>query len=98
MANDILDVTRIESQTLKLRKERFNLNDVLSHVVNDYKNEINKNNAQISISYEPAIEPGNAGPLILADKERVIQVVSNLINNAIKFTTQGTISVSAKII
>lgn len=98
LANDILDVTRIESQTLKLRKERFNLNDVLSHVVNDYKNEINKNNPQISISYDPAIEPGNGRPLIMADKERVIQVVSNLINNAIKFTTQGTISVSAKII
>ena len=98
LANDILDVTRIESKTLKLRKERFNLNDVLSHVVDDYKNEINKNNPQISISYEPAIEPGNGGPLIVADKERVIQVVSNLINNAIKFTTQGTISVSAKII
>jgi signal transduction histidine kinase len=98
LANDILDVTRIESKTLKLRKERFNLNDALSHVVNDYKNEINKNNSQISISYEPAIEPGNRWPLIVADKERVIQVVSNLINNAIKFTTQGTISVSAKII
>ena len=98
LANDILDVTRIESKTLKLRKERFNLNEALSHVVNDYKNEINKNNPQISISYEPAIEPGNGGPLIVADKERVIQVVSNLINNAIKFTTQGTISVSAKII
>ena len=98
LANDILDVTRIESKTLKLRKERFNLNEALSHVVNDYKNEINKNNPQISISYEPAIEPGNRWPLIVADKERVIQVVSNLINNAIKFTTQGTISVLAKII
>jgi signal transduction histidine kinase len=98
LANDILDVTRIESKTLKLRKERFNLNEALSHVVNDYKNEINKNNPQISISYEPAVEPGNGGPLIVADKERVIQVVSNLINNAIKFTTQGTISVTAKII
>ena len=98
LANDILDVTRIESKTLNLRKERFNLNEALSHVVNDYKNEINKNNPQISISYEPAIEPGNGWPLIVADKERVIQVVSNLINNAIKFTTQGTISVSAKII
>ena len=98
LANDILDVTRIESKTLNLRKERFNLNEALSHVVNDYKNEIKKNNPQISISYEPAIEPGNGWPLIVADKERVIQVVSNLINNAIKFTTQGTISVSAKII
>jgi signal transduction histidine kinase len=98
LANDILDVTRIESNTLKLRKERFNLNDVLSHLVNDYRNEINKNNPQISIIYEPAMEPGNGGPLIVADKERVIQVVSNLINNAIKFTTQGRIFVSAKII
>ena len=96
LANDILDVTRIESKTLNLRKERFNLNEALSHVVNDYKNEINKNNPQISISYEPAIEPGNRWPLIVADKERVIQVVSNLINNAIKFTTQGTISVSSQ--
>jgi signal transduction histidine kinase len=89
LANDILDVTRIESQTLKLNKQRFNLNEVLSYIVNDFKNEIRKNNSPVNIYYEPAQELINV-PSIEADRERVIQVISNLISNAIKFTQRGT--------
>ena len=97
LANDILDVTRIESQTLKLNKQRFNLNEVLSYIVNDFKNEISKINSPVSIYYKPAQELINE-PSIKADRERVTQVISNLISNAIKFTQRGTISVSAKLL
>ncbi|MGI0001776.1 MAG: sensor histidine kinase [Nitrososphaeraceae archaeon] len=97
LANDILDVTRIESQTLKLNKQRFNLNEVLSYVVSDFKNEIRKNNSPVNIYYEAAQEL-TIGPFIEADRERVTQVISNLISNAIKFTQRGTISVSAKVL
>ncbi|MGA7542034.1 MAG: HAMP domain-containing sensor histidine kinase, partial [Nitrososphaeraceae archaeon] len=97
LANDILDVTRIESQTLKLNKQRFNLNEVLSYIVNDFKNEISKINSPVKIYYKPAQELINE-PSIKADRERVTQVISNLISNAIKFTQRGTISVSAKLL
>jgi signal transduction histidine kinase len=97
LANDILDVTRIESQTLKLNKQRFNLNEVLSSIVNDFKNEIRKNNSPVNIYYASAQELTNV-PSIEADRERVTQVISNLISNAIKFTQRGTISVFAKVL
>jgi signal transduction histidine kinase len=97
LANHILDVTRIESQTLKLNKQKFDLDEVLSYVVADFKNEIRKDNSEVNIYYEPAQEL-TTGLTIEADRERVIQVISNLISNAIKFTQQGTISVSAKVL
>ena len=40
--NDILDVTKIESQTLRVRKERFKLNDLVSNVVQDYRRQLEK--------------------------------------------------------
>jgi signal transduction histidine kinase len=97
LANHILDVTRIESQTLKLNKQKFDLDEVLSYVVADFKNEIRKNNSAVNIYYEPTQEL-TTGLTIEADRERVIQVISNLIGNAIKFTQQGSISVSTRVL
>jgi two-component system, OmpR family, sensor histidine kinase VicK len=96
LTEDILDVTRIESQSLSLKEEQFNLNDVITNVINDIltsadnaslKNE--RNSLPIKIEY---YDPQNI--IIQADKGRIIQVISNLLSNALKFTKQGTISVS----
>jgi two-component system, OmpR family, sensor histidine kinase VicK len=97
LTNDILDITRIESQTLRLNKEQFNLNDVLLHIVNDYKNQAVKNRSPVTISYEPGQELSNGEQVVVADKERITQVISNLLDNAVKFTQAGTISVSAEV-
>jgi signal transduction histidine kinase len=91
LSEDILDVTRIESNTLKLRKERLNLDDIILNVVEDYRKQIKNDN--VKLIYEPA----NSVTLIEADRRRLIQVISNLLNNAIKFTKEGTITVSATI-
>jgi signal transduction histidine kinase len=89
LTNDILDVTRIESQTLKLNKEQFNLADLISSVVEDFKNDIQKKGSDIKLFYEPKDH------LILeADKVRLTQVISNLLSNAIKFTNQGSGTIS----
>ena len=53
LTNDILDVTRIETQTLKLNIERFNLNKLISDVVEDQRNQIEKTNKDIAILHEP---------------------------------------------
>jgi signal transduction histidine kinase len=97
LAEDILDITRIESQSLKLNKERFNLNELISNVVQDHRNHIEKDNDyddnknNISLLYESK----NDIFFVEADRYRLTQVVSNLLDNAIKFTKEGgTVSVT----
>ena len=93
LASDILDVAKIESQSLKLNKERFNLKAVLSAAVQDLGDHIAKN-----IGNDPSLEVlYNANDIIVsADKERITQVISNLLSNALKFTEEGYISISAE--
>jgi signal transduction histidine kinase len=91
LTEDILDVTRIESHTLKLRKERFNLNDAILNVVKDYRTQIADDNVKVMY------ESGNNNILVEADRRRLTQVISNLLNNANKFTKEGTITVTTTI-
>jgi signal transduction histidine kinase len=96
LAEDILDITRIESRSLDLKKERFNLNDLILNVVQDYRNLLEKdnnnddnnndNNNNITLLYEFK----NDGIFFVeADRYRLTQVISNLLNNAIKFIKEG---------
>jgi len=91
LSNDILDVTRIESHSLQLIKERFNVNDVILDVIADMKRHILSNKVKLFL-YKPKQEI-----FVEGDKERIIRVISNLLNNAIKFTEEGTISVSTEV-
>jgi signal transduction histidine kinase len=89
LTEDILDVTRIESDTLKLRKEKFNLNDVILNVVDDCRKQVVNGNVKLMFDL------GNSVTLVEADKRRLTQVISNLLNNAIKFTKEGNVTVSS---
>ena len=89
LTNDILDVTRIESQTLKLNKNKFNLAELISTVVADFKNDIQKNSVNVKLLYE-----SEDSFVVEADKIRITQVISNLLSNAIKFTKEGSISIN----
>jgi signal transduction histidine kinase len=93
LTQDILDVTKIETRSLKLNKERFNLNDLISSIVEEYKNELKKDNGNIRLLYTPIRHSVN----IEADKSKITQVLSNLIDNAVKFIEkeeEGTISIN----
>ena len=84
LTEDILDVTRIESHSLRLKKEEFNLNDVIVNCINDVTI---KNGKNIKLLYEPK------DIIVEGDKGRISQVISNLLSNALKFTTGGSISI-----
>jgi signal transduction histidine kinase len=85
LINNILDVTTIESQSLHLNKEKFDLDYVISNLVEEYCNQIKKTKRHIKLIYGNR----NNSIIIESDKERIIQVISNLIDNAIKFTKDG---------
>jgi two-component system, OmpR family, sensor histidine kinase VicK len=88
LTEDILDVTRIESQILQIRKERFNLNDLILSIVEHYRKQIANSNVKV------IYESGNGITLVEADRQRMIQVISNLLDNALKFTQEGTVTVT----
>lgn len=94
LAADILDVTRIEGKSLQLNKERFSIDEILSQIVKETRRLIEKDpmrNGKVYIEYESINIEVNA------DKSRLTQVISNLVSNAIKFTQEGTISITCKI-
>src|SRR5919197_1895067 len=93
LSEDILDVTRIESQTLNLKPEIIDLSEMISNTIKDTKDQI-KINYNTKLCFEPAAE--DTSIFVEADKGRLNQVISNLLNNAIKFTKEGVITVSTK--
>ena len=97
LANDILDVTKIESQSLKLTKETFDLQGLVASIVNEYDEIIKKSNINIKLRYISNSERGNKPILVEADRGRISQVISNLISNALKFTQEGSIITTSKI-
>jgi signal transduction histidine kinase len=94
LAADILDVTNIEGKSLKLNKASFDIDEILSELVIEYSRQIEGDlakNKKLTISYDPIHVK------IFADRYRITQVISNIINNAIKFTDQGVISITGNV-
>jgi two-component system, OmpR family, sensor histidine kinase VicK len=90
LQGDMLDVTRIESGSMKIHKESFNLNELIFHLLQDFNIHL-KDDARIKLNYRT-----DGDVWVIADKNRIIQVVSNLLANAIKFTKAGKILVQLR--
>jgi signal transduction histidine kinase len=92
LASNILDVSRIESQLLLLNKEQFNLEELISSIINEYNQSQKGKNLLVEFK-------GDRNIIVKAEKDRIAQVISNLLNNAVKFTKdepEGTISISCQ--
>ena len=92
LVTNMLNIARIESQTLKLNKIVFDLNVKIQNVIKDISQQTElSNNDKVKIEFIP-IEKVD----IIADKEKIFEVFANLVNNAVKFTKQGTITINLK--
>ncbi len=87
LSENILDITKIESRTLKLNKEKFNINEKIRDVIEDTKSKKGgQGEDEIKISFD---EPKADSIVVEADKLRIYQVISNLLTNAVKSTKKS---------
>jgi signal transduction histidine kinase len=92
LVTNMLSIARIESQTMKLNKTVFDLNVKIENVIRDVRQQVEIRKAdKVRIDFKPS---GRIN--IIADKEKIFQVFANLLNNAIKFTSEGAINISVK--
>ena len=85
LTEDILDVSKIESRSLMLKREQVNVNHMILNIARDYENDVENTKLEVRVHKEDIF--------IEADRERLNQVISNLLNNAVKFTKEGSISI-----
>jgi two-component system, OmpR family, sensor histidine kinase VicK len=96
LAEDILDVSRIESDLLNLNKERFDLDSLILNIIKEFGDKLD-NDKKIKFEYSSTIS-NKISTLIFGDKNRISQVIYNLISNSIKFISEeGTIVISIEI-
>ena len=93
LSANILDASRIESKTLKLKKEVFDLNQKVLHVIDDVKMSLRRGTNDITIISNTMIDKLE----VYADKSRIFQVLSNLIRNAIKFSNEEGATITVNI-
>jgi two-component system, OmpR family, sensor histidine kinase VicK len=89
LSSAILEVTRIESNSMRLNKEKFDINEKIRNVINDTKGLSLPEKLKIINDTRESI-------FVEADKLRIFEVISNLVRNAIKFTSEGRIVVKGQ--
>ena len=94
LSEDILDIARIESKSLGLKKELFNLREIILTAMADSNNQIAKKNKDHGLKLQLVAHEEDI--FIQADKARINQVISNLLSNAIKFTKEGSITLAVE--
>jgi signal transduction histidine kinase len=93
LTENILDITKIESNSLQLNKEQFDLREMILNAMSDCKSQLKEHdNVRLEFLSKEAEDV-----FVQADKTRISQVICNLLNNAIKFTQQGKCQENIKI-
>jgi signal transduction histidine kinase/ActR/RegA family two-component response regulator len=90
IVNDILDISKIESGKLELENIPFSLEKILESVKNSLEDKAREKGLKLSFHFEKDLQ------IYIADKVKIVQVLINLIDNAIKFTDEGEVKVVVK--
>lgn len=93
IVNDILDLSKMEAGLLQIDKDVFNVRDVVNRVFSI----LHLKAHQKKIEFEPFVSP-DVPKLLIGDKNRLSQILINLLGNAIKFTTEGSVSLEVTVI
>ncbi len=95
LINDIMDISIIESGQIKLVKSKFLVSEILEELLFIFKEEmhkVQKEHINIVLDYEQSLK----SVFIFNDRNRLKQVLSNLLSNALKFTKEGSIVMGFK--
>lgn len=92
MVNDLLDLAKVEAGKIKIRPKRFEVHELFSALKGMLKPLLADNNS-VNLVFEDAQNL----PQLRTDEGKVSQILRNLISNAIKFTPEGTVTVSARL-
>ncbi len=87
--NDILDFSKIEAGKVSLEKVSFSIEEIAQQVVTACQEKASFNNSKIALHFDPSLSPWVSG-----DPTRLYQILLNLSSNAVKFTKDGSITVS----
>jgi len=90
LINDILDLSRIESGKMEVSMERFKIEEVVSEVSQSLSPMISQKGLRL------ITEIPDETPEIYSDRKRVLQILLNLVNNAVKFTEAGEVRIECK--
>ncbi len=86
--DDILDLSKIEAGELEIKIEEFDFKSHIENIVLLFQKKANDNCTTMTLEVDPSIPK-----IVAGDKLRIWQVLSNLINNAVKFTKKGTVKI-----
>lgn len=95
LTEDILNITRIEGKTLKLNMHNFVFSEVIKELVKDYTSQLSNSSKSVNLILS-STSPELDSITVFADQDRIKQVICNLIDNAIKFTQEGEITITTK--
>ncbi len=88
LINHVLDFSKMTAKKVELNKERVQINDIVSQVVDIYRLVVEKKGLLLKVDVSATDEL-----FVECDPDRINQVITNLLNNAVKFTDQGMIKV-----
>lgn len=86
---DMLDISRIESGQFKLTKEDFDLKALVQNIEESFKKIASEKLLDFEVNYDSKINS-----IVFSDKTRIYQIITNLLNNAFKYTSEGKVTLS----
>ncbi|MEM1324749.1 MAG: ATP-binding protein [Bacteroidota bacterium] len=92
LINDVLDFSKLEQEKMVLHPVHFNLRKTLRYILGSFYPKINHHRVKLQLEIDEAIPEW-----ILGDKIRIVQIINNLVNNAVKFTHDGHVALTVRL-
>jgi two-component system sensor histidine kinase/response regulator len=91
LINSVLDLSRLATGSLEIVPSRISLRDLATTIVEDLELQAKEKGLALKLELDPALPD-----IVVHDEERLIQITSNLLANAIKFTNEGTVQLALR--